>query len=312
MITLKTRRFYILLISCLFLSGVVFNIYTLLLQPDSGYIDAYAQELDCSMCHGQLSGEKVVHAALHMGCATCHSQIDAKDIPHKLTGKISKGLSSEQPELCYTCHDKAKFSKKTVHAAIGMGCTGCHNAHSSKNEKLLLSEMPELCYNCHDKAKFAGNVVHSPIMAGMCTGCHSPHASDQEKLLLSGIPDLCYNCHSKGEFEKKTVHMPVAGGMCMSCHSPHVSEEFALLNKKDVVGLCLECHPKIDKKKHVIATGHPVGEPKKGKPAPMDLARKDKRFYCGSCHNPHSSDNPKLFRYKAKSAFDLCGYCHKM
>ncbi|KKL68971.1 hypothetical protein LCGC14_2119630, partial [marine sediment metagenome] len=30
-----------------------------------------------------------------------------------------------------------------------------------------------------------------------------------------------------------------------------------------------------------------------------------------SCHNPHSSASPKLFRYKAKINYDLCDYCHK-
>lgn len=245
-----------------------------------------AQELDCLKCHAALKRGKVVHAAVDMGCPTCHTGIDASKVPHKKTNKLTKGLSAEQPDLCYTCHDKAPFSKKNVHAAVGMGCTGCHNPHSSKNAKLLIAEAPGLCFTCHDKA----------------------------------------------EFSKKNAHAPVAGGMCMSCHTPHSSNEMALLLKKPVE-VCLECHPDIPKKPHAVAgfssNSHPVGMPKfvvapkknkKEKPEPQpklapevkDPARPDKIFYCGSCHNPHSSNSPKLFRFNARSSMDLCANCHKM
>jgi len=249
---------------------------------------AFSAEIDCLKCHGKLAREKVVHPALSMGCQTCHSAVDTKTVPHKKTNKIAKGLSAEQPELCYGCHDKAIFSHKNVHAAVGMGCTGCHNPHSSKNAKLLISDAPELCFSCHDKA----------------------------------------------EFGKKNIHAPVAGGMCLSCHTPHSSDETALLLKKPIE-VCLECHSDVPKKPHAAsgfsATAHPLGMPKaertskksrrakeKQEQEPkqdevlMDPARQDKVFYCGSCHNPHSSDSPKLFRYAARSSMELCGNCHKM
>jgi predicted CXXCH cytochrome family protein len=231
---------------------------------------ARSEEADCLSCHEDLKKEKVVHQALDMGCATCHTAIDAKEVPHKKTNTIAKGLSAEQPDLCYGCHDKAKFSKKVVHAAVGMGCTGCHNPHSSKYEKLLKAEQPDLCFGCHDKA----------------------------------------------EFSKKTVHMPVASGGCTGCHAPHSSDNMAFLNK-DPLSLCLECHADVKKKPHALAgfggSGHPLGGPRRGdKEPPDDPARPGKKFYCGSCHNPHSSDDGRLFRYKGNSAIDLCTHCHKM
>lgn len=249
---------------------------------------ASAQEIDCLKCHAKLKSEKVVHAAMDMGCLTCHTGIDANKVPHKKTNAINKGLSAEQPELCYGCHDKALFSKNNVHAAVGMGCTGCHNPHSSRNARLLTAEPPALCVTCHDKA----------------------------------------------EFNKKNAHSPVAAGMCLSCHSPHASDEMALLLKKPVE-VCLECHPDVPNKPHAIAgfssRSHPVGMPEpvvvprkskkknqepapEPKPAPevTDPARPGKVFYCGSCHNPHSSNSPKLFRYKALSTMELCVNCHKM
>jgi len=365
---------------------------------------AFSQELDCLKCHAKLANEKVKHAALDMGCPTCHTSIiantgkDAKKKPHKNSGTVPKGLSADQPDLCYGCHDKATFSKKTVHAAVSMGCTGCHNPHSSKNAKLLKSEPPELCYGCHekglfnqktihaalgmgcltchtphsgdkaklllndppdlcygchDKTPFAKKVVHpaldmgcpschnphssknakllkseQPVLCyechdkGMftkkvvhaaidmgCTGCHTPHSGENAKLLISAPPELCFSCHDKAEFSKKNIHPPVLSGLCLKCHGPHSSDSMALLNKPPV-DLCLECHGAVEKKPHVIAginnAGHPLGKKEK-----KDPKRPDKQFYCGGCHNPHSSDSMKLFRYPAKATMGLCVNCHK-
>ncbi len=239
-----------------------------LLLP-AGNASAAAQP-DCLTCHEDLSKGKVVHAAVQMGCTTCHSGIDANDIPHKKTNKLPKGLSAEQPDLCYGCHDKAKFIGKSIHAPVGIGS---------------------------------------------CTGCHSPHKSAHEKLLLKKTPELCYECHDKKDFAKKNVHMPVEGGMCLGCHKPHVAEEMALL-KQDAIGLCFECHPAVRKTPHAVSgfstAGHPIGLPLKKKKSVIDPARPGKKFYCGSCHNPHSSDWMKLFRYKANVAFEICDNCHKM
>lgn len=276
----------------------------------------YAAEIDCLPCHEQLAKEKVVHAAVQMGCVTCHTEIDATDVPHKKKGKAPKGLSSDQPELCFGCHDKAKFQKKKhVHAAVSMGCTGCHNPHSSKNAKLLVSEPPDLCFTCHDKTKFTGETIHSPVKIGLCLNCHAPHQSDNAKLLVSDVPDLCFSCHDKGIFSRKNVHMPVAGGLCLSCHGPHATKEEYLLLKRPVY-VCLECHGKVRDGSHVITgltsrSGHPIGPLKKQKNPPKDPARPGRNFYCGSCHDAHSSDSIKLFRYEAKSSMGLCQYCHK-
>lgn len=266
-------------------------------------------DVDCLMCHEKISKEKVVHPALQMGCPTCHTAIDAKDIPHKKTNNIAKGLSSEQPDLCFNCHDKTRFSKKTVHPALGMACTACHNPHSSKNAKLLNSEPPDLCYNCHDRKKFEGKTVHPPVSGGMCTTCHNPHSTDTPRLLASEPPELCFNCHDKVEFTKKNVHPPVAGGMCLTCHAPHASK-YTTLTVKAVTGICITCHTEesIRSGLHVVRGFRSVGHPVSGKEDPK---RSGKRFSCASCHNPHSSDYNKLFRYKAQIPFELCINCHE-
>lgn len=231
---------------------------------------AAAEGPDCVMCHEALTKGKVVHAAVQMGCPTCHSAIDASKMPHAKTNKITRGLSSELPDLCYSCHDRNKLTGKFMHAPVGIG---------------------------------------------MCTSCHNPHRSDNAKLLVSPPPGLCFSCHQKKDFEKKNVHAPAAGGMCLSCHAPHSGENMALL-VKDPTGLCLGCHAGVRKKPHAVAgfagTGHPVGLQSGRKKQPDDPSRPGKKFYCGSCHNPHSSDSIYLFRYPARSAMGLCTYCHKM
>ncbi len=271
-------------------------------------LPAYSKDVNCLQCHKKLILKKGNHQAVTMGCPSCHASLDATSVPHKSTGAAAKGLTSDQPELCYACHDSSVFSKKNVHAAVGMGCTGCHNPHSSTNDKLLKSKQPDVCYGCHDKSLFTKKTVHAAVDMG-CTGCHNPHSSDNQKLLASLPPDLCFNCHDKSEFGRKNVHPPVAGGMCLSCHGPHSSDSPALLSQAPVA-LCLSCHPDVESKPHVIKgfsnKGHPLGNKDKADPK-----RPGKKFYCGSCHNPHSSDFMKLFRYGAKAKMGLCINCHK-
>ncbi|MDA8422029.1 MAG: hypothetical protein M0Z89_01705, partial [Nitrospiraceae bacterium] len=244
-----------------------------------------------------------------------------------------KLLKTNPPDLCYGCHDQGKFTKKDVHPAIKKaGCTGCHSPHSSKNDKLLKTAPPDLCYGCHDKGTFTKKDIHPAIDMVGCTGCHSPHSSKNERLLKAKPPELCFTCHDKGIFSKKTVHPPVAAGMCLGCHSPHSSDQMALLLSAPVE-VCLGCHPNIPGAPHVVkvfsGTSHPLGlqkmeantgseEAKKGavavkeKPALMDPLRPDKVFYCGSCHNPHSTATPNLFRFNATSTMGLCANCHSV
>lgn len=231
---------------------------------------AFAADVDCLKCHDKLlKGKTVVHPAVQMGCPTCHSGIaDALKAPHKKTTAFAKGLSADQPELCYGCHDKEKFAKSVVHPALQMGCTACHD----------------------------------------------PHGSNKPKLLSADVPDQCFSCHDKAEFSRINVHAPVAGGMCVTCHDPHSSAQAVML-VKPMIELCADCHEKITTRPHAVAGGHPLGQEKKDKkgnplPPPADPKRKGKLFSCASCHNPHSSDSRRLFRYAASSPMELCVNCH--
>jgi predicted CXXCH cytochrome family protein len=96
----------------------------------------------------------------------------------------------------------------------------------------------------------------------------------------------------------------------------------ALLQKRPL-DVCVECHPDVLKKPHALGgTSHPLGSGvtlgrdygkgrEKKERVLMDPARPEKEFYCGSCHNPHSSDSNGLIRYAIRNRFELCINCHK-
>jgi DmsE family decaheme c-type cytochrome len=221
------------------------------------------------------------------GCRACHTTLIAETVPHTTSNNVDKGLFAAQPDLCFQCHDKSGFLKKTVHAAVDMGCSSCHNPHTSKNPRLLVSALPDLCYGCHDKLMFTKKIVHPALDMG-CMGCHNPHSTQNAKLTLSTVPDLCYTCHDKAMFNKKNVHTPVAQGMCLTCHGPHSSDSAALLNKEpDAV--CLDCHAEITKKPHGTKASDNAGY------SGTEHAREFKKT-CVSCHFPHSSDSKNLLR----------------
>ena len=329
---------------------IISAIISAILLATSAFPASAAGKVDCKMCHSGKAEGKTLHPAVSFGCDSCHTGVDASDVPHKFKG--DKGLSEKGNALCLTCHDSAKFDKKTKHAALDMGCTYCHNPHSSENSRLLTSPEPDLCKGCHDASMFEKKTRHAALDMG-CTSCHNPHSSDMDKLLNSKSPELCYMCHNETLFYGPTIHAPVGQGECLECHTPHSSENDTLTtapteklcftchsdysakgkgstHKPVTEGQCLECHlphisnnekllfrqgnlicrkchAEIEKNPHTVAgfstPGHPVS-------ARRDLARPGKIHSCESCHLPHKSDNPYLFRYKGKTAFDLCNNCH--
>jgi predicted CXXCH cytochrome family protein len=155
--------------------------------------------------------------------------------------------------------------------------------------------------------------AHTPAAEGECASCHVPtgaaHPGDGAKgfRLVKTGGALCLECHELPA--RKNVHAPVAEGECTTCHDPHGSGQPALL-KQPLGTMCFECHDAAEFKVHVVTgidlgTGHPLS----GVPDP---ARPGQTLSCVSCHDPHGSDSPKLWRYQAQTSFDLCGRCHRM
>jgi predicted CXXCH cytochrome family protein len=230
---------------------------------------------------------------------------------------------------CLACHGALKEAKN-LHAPLAMGCDACHKAvegksHPSKGSMVLIHSMPSLCYSCHEESKFKGSAIHKPVDSGMCTACHNPHSSNSKKLLRSEPPDVCYTCHDKAKFTRKYPHKVINLIGCVTCHNPHASNNPSLLTNP-INDVCINCHKKQGSGLHVISLPgkkfHPIKDvidistlkmiktvdpknPKREIEMP-DPKVPGKKLSCASCHDPHSSDYPKLFPVQR-----ICLKCHK-
>ena len=239
-----------------------------------------------------------MHAALkRVDCLGCHDGGHSSDSP--------KFLKKAPVDLCYGCHerkDKAKFP----HSAVILGdCVVCHDPHSSDQPKLVAkATTQETCFQCHADDLTGRKVIHAAAAKG-CDQCHEPHGS-ANRFGLKAVEGRqgCYKCHKPVD-AGKVKHAALERYECTGCHDPHGTGNGALLGLK-VNALCTSCHPGQKDGTHVtpvVATGHVIGG------ALNDPRREGRAFSCASCHNPHGSDNPKLFYY-GTSAMQSCDGCH--
>jgi predicted CXXCH cytochrome family protein len=216
------------------------------------------------------------------------------------------------PAKCLECHED-KTKGKSVHSAMAMGCTTCHEIRSSKDVtrvKLITTTPAKLCISCHDNkdtSKIPGQ-VHPPAVRD-CLKCHDPHTSANKNQLLkpaSGDKDgnLCLSCHAQG------LNMPAKGSRhaaldsgCDTCHVTHKSgdagqREFRFHLAKSTPALCLDCH---DVKDAALQQAH--------NNQPFDKAD------CITCHDPHQSKSPKLMQAFVHAPFEggkeSCSTCHQ-
>lgn len=267
-------------------------------RPGDARGDAPYDDRPCASCHAALTKQAHVHTAVSGGsCSDCHVP---SDTPGKCKQPVARGwkLTAADPELCAGCHD-VKGKNPSLHPALDMGCTACHDPHGSPNPSQLKQAPPELCYGCHDR-KDGKKAVHTAVREGRCLGCHEPHAAAEAPLLRKPRPELCASCHAPAQIAKgEAVHGAVKRGQCLGCHDPHQSD-----NPKQLVrtgnALCLECH---DAK----GAGKPGTSDLK-----VDLGKKDVHpaldgGECTDCHAPHASPWAKQLKQPLPA---LCYGCH--
>jgi len=110
-----------------------------------------------------------------MSCISCHN-------PHGEDIYKPKGMFvARVNETCSKCHQAKAQPHIFEHEALRDGCTMCHNAHGSINEKMLNERNNNLCLKCHAQLSTSGAVMigdfshTSRLMEGTCwsAGCHT-------------------------------------------------------------------------------------------------------------------------------------------
>jgi len=210
---------------------------------------------------------------------------------------------------CIECHED-KTKGKSVHSAMAMGCTSCHEIRVNKDitrVKLITTSSYALCITCHadKKASDIKGTVHPPAVRD-CLTCHDPHVSDNKNQLLKppsgdAKENLCLQCHKTGTDvpEKGSRHAALDMG-CDTCHITHktgpeptVENQFHLT--KAAPALCLDCHD--------------------AKDADLQKAHQNQPFAtsnCLECHDPHQSAAPHLMVKFLHPPFEAgsCEMCH--
>jgi predicted CXXCH cytochrome family protein len=207
---------------------------------------------DCSKCHDPHDGADTNRLKKKVPdlCLSCHKDVkksmesrfkhggmQEKDSclechdPH--TSDFSRQLKEAPMDLCLSCHgeplvaedriikDMKQFLKENDqrHGPIREGdCGACHNAHGSKNTRLLRKAYPNrfyteyrpdsypLCFSCHERSlvqekegeKLTGyrngktNLHTIHVNRGKkgrtCRACHDVHATKNPKHIVDSVP----------------------------------------------------------------------------------------------------------------------------
>ena len=142
---------------------------------------------------------------------------------------------------------------------------------------------PRPCVDCHTRI-LEKAFVHMPAQQD-CTFCHAPHwpqqqpGNEEQRKVPFGL-DI--SIREQGKPPKFIKDLNQIYLLCLSCHD------------KDQNPLLIGCRKTV--KNPEGRCGHPVyNHPTTGR---KDILYPEKgNVRCSSCHNPHSSNMPKLFRY---------------
>lgn len=222
---------------------------------------------------------------------------------HVMTADTEGGADGATT-FCVKCHGyqvKVKF----VHGPITVGgCGACHEFGSTPHKYDIEQQGAELCFVCHGdvQAKFQHAYVHGPVAMGLCISCHSPHGSQFKYQLRNQQSTMCLACHEdvRPKMGRFRQHRPLQEENCTGCHDPHSSDNPTLFLKGTGAGLCVLCHSE----QKINAHSHQKEGPPTRTVDGMKLDSKG-NLTCQSCHDPHSSDEDKLFTVKGG-----CMACH--
>ncbi len=217
---------------------------------------------------------------------------DAQQAPQEQGEKIKAGhpyieQKDIKTETCLGCHPEMNQGK-FVHSAVASGCDGCHHAASDKDAQkttiTLTATGAALCALCHEATK--DPVVHGPVKAGQCLSCHDPHTSEFKAQTRADNNVLCLACHALRRISGDTVSVFKTVSMSI--------RDFEAMPKIELDPMQRFGHPSVT---------HPVA-------GIRDPLNPKEKMSCLSCHQHHSSTQPKLLIASTKGR-NLCDACHK-
>lgn len=267
-----------------------------------------------SECHSStVFGEFVHGPTAQQDCDPCHRLVDEPG--HKFE------LTTEEPDLCFQCHDPPEKAEHQ-HGPVSLGvCTVCHNPHSGPYKFMLPETGNNLCFTCHTEKQEhveSVSIQHEVISEEGCIRCHDPHRSNFKYQLKADMPGLCLDCHEpiRELAENSTVRHEALtrDEKCANCHEPHGNNVPGMLVEQEI-NLCLNCHDEpmdtpngriIDMKSWIENNPERHGPIRDGN--------------CTLCHQPHGSEHFRLLSYEFPREFympfsieiyDLCFQCHE-
>lgn len=228
-------------------------------------------------------------------CRACHPDVWQSFFRNPHYKSVASGKETPAKTGCEGCHGpgkqhvEARGGKPTIPFAFSL---------------LGPNQVLDRCLTCHGKDFTRADVRRSSHTQAeiVCNHCHSIHKPSTPKFLLARQQTaLCYQCHAnvRAQFSMPSRHRVNEGFMnCTDCHNPHGTPAptwrmglrprmvtQALANEEP----CLKCHTD---KRGPFAFEHAA-------------VRVDG---CETCHYPHGSPNPKLFR--RATTFAVCLECH--
>jgi predicted CXXCH cytochrome family protein len=223
----KVKLLLLILIFCLVVSSLT--------VPHEQYNDD-----ECMNCHNEIIDGKYVHGPVAVeNCKVCHTDGSS---PNK----------DDLIKICLDCHtDFLPGDISTTHfhePCFSIGCTECHNVHTSNSNALLKESEEQLCLKCHDDL-FNKNGEYSHSVEG-CRICHEPHFSKYDNLFIAEATNLCVDpCHDSYVRERshpvgRGVNDPLKGNeltCTSSCHVFH-SSAYKALTPTSNRELCRSCH----------------------------------------------------------------------
>lgn len=163
------------------------------------------------------------------------------------------------------------------------------------------------CSTCHEDRVTGMQHTRHAALAGSCGNCHTGnfqehmdtgdpvHMTAPHEMTARQVSQTCRSCHDKNIHQANwqgSIHER-RGLSCISCHSIHnfksTSHQLKTVRESDT---CNGCHTNI-RAQTLRQSHHPIREGK---------------MECGSCHNPHGSNTPKMI--KAASINEQCYTCH--